>query len=247
MTSVSAWPATAAAQGSGMTLTTHVTSAEDGLPLGRAIVTLVGRRMSTTTDTAGTGSLSGIPRGTHMLRVRALGYQQYNSVVVADADSVEVYVQLTRVAQNLAPMTVREERESPWLSEFYQRRRRGTGTYVGPEEIRATHGSDIATLLATKVRTVRVHGTNPLDQRAYSLRGPNSLSGSCQVAVYIDGVREPFGNAAEIPIGLLGAIEYYTPSNVPVQYREPAPVNPEARQSRGGSAACGVLLLWTGP
>ena len=189
--------------------------------------------------------MSGIAPGPHTLHVRRLGYRSTSVPIVVGGKATDtVRVIMSAVPAELVGINVEDTLGLPWLKEFDRRRRAGTGRYVTLEELRQYHGSDIGSVLRRRVPGVRTGGPNVLSQYAFSTRGPNSfMAGRCQVAVYIDGVREPGGNIAVLPFSLLGGVEYYTPSTVPVQYREPTPVGGSG--PRGGSAACGVLLLWS--
>ena len=121
------------------------------------------------------------------------------------------------------------------------------GHFITEADIRAAFGSDIGFLLQSRIPGVHVGGTPANAQYLFSQRGPNGFTGSgrCKVAVYLDGMRLTSGNIAEWPLSL-GGIEYYSPSTAPVRYREPSPVGRNG-EAIGGSAACGVLLLWTRP
>ena len=90
----------------------------------------------------------------------------------------------------------------------------------------------------TKLPGVRVDQSGVV----LSTRGPNNTTnkGGCPVAVWYNGVRGAVpidfrsGPGADlVASNLLGGVEYYTPGNVPVQYRD-------------GASSCGVMLLWSG-
>ena len=213
--------------------------------LNEALITLLPGGARGRSDDRGVARLSGVPTGAQVLHVRRLGYRSMSTPLVISGTTPDtVIIALSPVPTTLAGITVEDTVSLPWLKDFDRRRRAGTGRYVTTEELRKHHGSDLGSVLQRRVPGIRTGGPNALTQVAYSTRGPNSfMGGGCQIAVYVDGVREPSGNVAALPLSLVGAVEYYTPSTVPVQYKEPTPVG--GAGPRGGSAACGVLLLWS--
>lgn len=213
--------------------------------LDEALITLLPSGARAWSDNQGIARLRGVLPGPHTLHVRRLGYASSSRPIVVTGRAADtVTVLLSAVPTALAGVTVEDTLGLPWLKEFDRRRRAGTGRYVTLEELRRYHGSDIGSVLQRRVPGVRTGGIDAFSQYAFSTRGPNSfMAGRCQIAVYVDGVREPAGNVAALPLSMLGGVEYYTPSTVPVQYKEPTPVGGSG--PRGGSAACGVLLLWS--
>jgi hypothetical protein len=152
------------------------------------------------------------------------------------------------VTHTLPTVAVTGSASSPWLHDFEERRRTRFGRFITESEIRASFGSSLRDLMFRKVPGVRLEEASAGQVFVFSLRGSNSMAGTCQVAVYLNGMHLADGNAGLVPLQLLGGIEYYPPGFVPVQYQSPSAVNPQKRgESRGGSSACGVLLLWTGP
>lgn len=60
--------------------------------------------------------------------------------------------------------------------------------------------------------------------------------------MFLDG--SPVSDAEQVPLSLLGGIEFYTPNQIPVQYKQ---IRDRESDNAYGNADCGVLLLWTGP
>ncbi len=237
----------AAAQRPGATLIVNARDAVSGTPLANALITVHGTDLLARTDTAGRGRIGGVPEGIHLVSVRLIGHGPRTiPLPFMDGDTVDVAISLVRFPAYLPPVRAVARAYSPWLREFEQRRVRGVGRFITEAEIRASSGSNLGALLMTRVPGVRVGGPDQSIQHVYSLRGPNSLGGQCQAAVYLDGVRVPTGNAGEVSLSQLAGIEYHTPNTAPVQYRQPSLVG-YGGLARDGSAACGVLLLWTRP
>jgi hypothetical protein len=211
-------------------------------PLADALVTLVNARLHARTDSAGVARfLVRVAAGRDSVSVRRLGYNRRTlAVVVPTRDTLRVTVRLESRPVRISGIEVKELATLSWFEEFDRRRARGTGRFITRDEIDREHGSELGNIIMRRIPGVRVSGNNPMRQTLFSTRGPANLKGApCYVAVYIDGARLATGNIAEIPVGLIGAVEYYTPTTIPVQYKEATSVG------GSGSPACGVLLLWT--
>ena len=217
-----------------------------GVPLPDALVSWMPSGLRGRSGIDGVARFESVLFGPEILTVRRLGYERISvSIAIDTLEPEEVKVILRPAVATLRGITVEDTASRPWLTEFEARRRRGIGQFVTIDKINRAHGGGLDALLPRTVRGIMVRGTSDFDRRIFSTRGPNSVGASeCQVAVYIDGVREPQGNAGAMALQLIGGIEYYSPSEVPVQYKDPAAVGPKGGP-RGGSPACGVLLMWT--
>jgi hypothetical protein len=222
--------------------TVIVTVQSEAAPLSDALVTLVSAGLHARTDSAGVARFPiAVAAGRDSVSVRRLGYtRRIRAVVVPERDTLRVSVSLESRALRMSGIEVKELATLSWFEEFDRRRARGTGRFITRDEIDREHGSELGSIIMRRFPGLKVSGKNPMQQTLFSTRGPKNLKGDrCTVAVYIDGTRDPLGNIAEIPVSLIGAVEYYTPTIVPVQYKEAASI------SGTGSPACGVLLLWT--
>src|SRR5438477_4085876 len=77
------------------TITGTVTAAGTGAPLSRAIVSVVGTRLSADADATGHYTLGGVPVGTQRVRARMLGYAAVDtSVVVTEGQETVLDLQL---------------------------------------------------------------------------------------------------------------------------------------------------------
>lgn len=215
-------------------ISVYVTQAASGEPVVGAVVAIVGTRHIARTDSFGHARLTDVAQTAHMLRVRALGFAEYNGIVTPDGSArADVYVQLRAAAVELDTVSTTARSTSPWLREFETRRLSGPGRYITASELRAVHGAELGSILLMKIPGLRQLRTG----QVVATRGRNTLDGrSCVVAVFVDGIRVPTDKADEFPLSLIAGIEYYTPSTVPVRYK-----------SAGRASACGTLLLWTGP
>lgn len=238
----------AAAQIPGTVLIARVDDATTDWGLAEAQVMLPDLKLSVRADAEGRIRIVGIPAGLHVVEVRSVGYHPMSYTVhFSGTDSLDVELPLEPNAQTLASVTVSESTGSPFMREFESRRRMGSGYYITQDQISAARGSTMANLIMSRIPGVKVdQGNASVSALLYSRRGSNSVRGKpCQVMVYYNGVRTPDGDAGLASLESIGGIEYYAPGYVPVQYRAGAPL--PAREVEGGSAACGVMLLWSRP
>jgi hypothetical protein len=92
---------------------------------------LLGFAITATTDSAGRFVLSGIPKGEHLLVVRAVGFGADTSDVTFSANEMLFKdVELRRATQVLEPVNVRASEmrvEAPWRQDFLRRKDTGIG------------------------------------------------------------------------------------------------------------------------
>lgn len=223
--------------------------ASNGMPIRSGVASLENLGRSQPLDSLGVASFAELPAGVHTLRVRSIGYRiRVEPVQLQRGDSVEHRTRLELLTTELPTVTVRESapRFSPGLKEFEQRRAtRPFGHFVGEEELRAQHGSDLRNLAVWRLPGLRIEPLTPgsPEHVAYSKRGPNSITskGRCRADVYLDGLRVPGGEVTRVPLSSLAGVEWYSPGTVPVRYKR---MN-VAEKNEDGSPACGVLLLWS--
>ena len=211
-------------------------------PLVDALVTLVNAGLIARTDSAGVARFHvPVAAGRDSLRVRRLGFDPKTvAVTVPSRDTLRVTIRLVSRVVRLSEIDVKELATLSWFEEFDRRRARGQGRFITREELDKEHGSELGSTIMRRIPGVRVSTRSPVHQTLFSTRGPKNLKGGrCQVSVFLDGMRVPDGNIAEVPPAFVGAVEFYTPTIVPVQYRSAESVG------GAGSPACGVLLMWT--
>ena len=222
-------------------ITVSISDAGTGEFLPGAWVSIVGSRDFVRTDTTGLARLTRIEPGTHLLRVRMLGFSSFHALVtLPPGERADLYAQLRQAPMTLATVTVAEAAVAPWLREFEERRQRGLGRYITNEEIRAAHGESVGALVQRKFPGLRIGG----DGSAVSQRA--SGRAACRPLVFLDEVLLRSAYIEEVPLSALGGIEFYSPSTAPVEYRQSQLVRGGAGLTHG-DAACGVLLLWTAP
>jgi hypothetical protein len=138
----------------------------------------------------------------------------------------------------LATITVLDSLSDPLLAEtgFFNRKRRGLGTFIGPDEIARRNPSNASDMLrmvnGLDVQHVWPSGTLPM-----STRGSGIMGGRCVMNVIVDRVRITlkWGTTLEEVISgsELGAIEIYpTTSETPAEFLSFAD-------------ECGTIVIWT--
>jgi hypothetical protein len=205
----------------------------DGKPLERAQVLVSGIGRTATTGNAGTFALDSLPSGTFGLDVRALGLSPVRVVVdLTKRRPTTVTVALRERATALSTVVVRGQRsrQSKFMEEFLDRKRRGMGgTFLGQEDLErrgSLYASDV-------LRTVAGMRVVPGPGFGQAIRG----RGGCTPAVYIDGM--PVVDGADdldqlVNPSTVMAMEVYTGLGaLPAQF--------------GGMAAqgCGAVVVWT--
>lgn len=222
----------------GTVFTADVSSA----PLRDATVDIRSIPVSTTTDNRGQFRLDSLPPGRYRLRARHIGYYAAElDVRIAATDTVRVVLRMQVAPTTLAPIEVNApnpETLNPRMAGFNDRRRRGLGEFLGPEELRELEHTNLTQVLRTVGLTIarNLRNGRPF---ASARRGPTSLrETTCPVQVYVDGILmpntpEPF-DPTSIRLETLVGLEFYTGgARVPVLFER-------------GDARCGVLLLWIG-
>jgi hypothetical protein len=166
---------------------------------GRAMIVSIGRRVSID---SGMATLGGLPSGTWAVDVRAIGFQP--AIVMLDAESAPptTTIRMDRLPQLLEPVSIVERAraaERAILDGIDQRMRAGGGTLItadNPSLRNATWASDglrFARGFRTRGSEVQgrpyTKGFAPQPCRSVDFPGIGEKS----LAVYLDGVRVPFG------------------------------------------------------
>ncbi|NIP80201.1 MAG: TonB-dependent receptor plug domain-containing protein [Gemmatimonadetes bacterium] len=170
--------------------------------------------------------------GLYRLAVARFGYDSTATANVAVSPGQNLYLEL-RVqpkAFGLEPITVTAPRVLPYLeaSGFYDRMKRGHGTFLGPRDLNRMPGAFPTQLLR------RIPGVSVTARGGVHMRGITSaFGGSCSPTVYLDGTELRGASIDDIvPASWIDGIEVYKgASTVPSRWR--------------GHATCGVIAIWT--
>jgi hypothetical protein len=211
----------------------------DGEPIVDARVYVRGNRAITRTTASGAFSLAGLPGGTQVVEVTAVGYQPGRQTVdLKPGGGRRTELVLGKSVQRLPSLeVVGKVSNGSDVSGFLDRAKRGFGYFITEDDIKRRNPIEFEDI----IRTVPGMQVVPVGQgyRILSSRGQTDLLGNCSPAYYVDG--SPFfvdvSNGDPFPVAPteILAIEVYAgTAGVPIQF--------QSSQNNGG---CGVIVIWT--
>ncbi len=212
------------------------------------------------TDSTGRAVFAALEPGSYVIEARRVGYRPFSTpLTIHGEDSLQLALALTQVPAELNPVVVERQPVPTRLREFEERRKRGLGQFVTAAQIDSSFGASLDAIIVTRIRGVRVVGDNTSGYRVMSLRPATEHAvarpgGPCWPVVYLDGVQLADGGDLGPNISIadtwsIGGIEYYSPSEVPVQYKQSGALGggPGGAREAITSPSCGVMLIWTRP
>ena len=203
-----------------------------GTPISNAIVEVVGGVQRAVTDENGKFALTDLPAGYHLIRVRALGYQQeFIEIEAEDGVDFEGRIGLKLEAQRLEDIDVNvigkpeEYNYTRKYDDFFRRRNTGAGYYW--------YGKEIADRNFVRSMDIML-GLPGIHVRNQGNRRLLVFSDCPAPGVWIDGVRVR-GEASEV-------IEMIHPDQLEAMevYNRVTRIPPEARTD-----VCAAVFLWT--
>jgi hypothetical protein len=226
----------------------------DGDPIEGAEVTDALSKTTALTTKTGTVTLSFLPDGATLVRIRKVGYAAATMLVNIDpSDTLPVTVMLKATVRELPTVVTNDSAPkyvSPGLRAFEERRASGGGYFITEKEIRKWDNGSMTNVIRTipgiDIRCDNIHGMASGACHAATNRAKGKLALSdngCLVDIYMDGSLfytdvGPRGFQSDADLQKLAAnqfaaVEFYSgAARIPVQY------------NKTGSS-CGVLLLWT--
>ncbi len=207
----------------------------DGAPIPDARVYVRGSRALTTTTTSGAFSLGGLPSGTQVVEVAAVGYQPGRQTVdLKPGAARRTEVVLGKSVQRLPTVDVAGKAND--ASGFEERARRGQGHYITEADIEKRGAISFEDIM----RGVPGMMVEPVGQgyRVVSSRGVNSMTGGdCSPAYFLDGSYFPIdltnGDPFPVsPIDIRGIEVYSGAATIPPEFQ---------RQEN----TCGAVVIWT--
>jgi hypothetical protein len=238
--------------------------ASDSTPIAFAYVTTDGGAGRITDErgevSLGAGTLQGLAA-----TVRRIGYQPWSGRVQLSDTATVFTVMLQRVAQGLSEVRVTAQQAAPSaaLKGFYDRwmeRQRGalSAVFIGPEELEFRHPDKVTNMLAGLNGVMLRHG-------ARGWLEAESSTGSCKMAILVDGVRQcpPLGCNVKPDHPCPGPGARFAPPGCDPdeqsvfidQIVEANTVTAIEVYARGGNVpvslsssdqACGIIAIWTG-
>jgi len=208
------------------------------------------------TNPQGRFQISGVSRGTHIVRARKIGYLERSvSVDLGASDTIFLTLVLQPTQQTLDTVRVSGARPAPGMQGFYDRKAQGIGTFLGREELDKEQSRELDEVLSRLVglRVIRLGGG---DAAVATSRGMSSVrrqskggdasdrargaTSECYSQVIVDGMRlfQP------APGATLFNVNTFQPETVEgIEWYRSAAETPAQYSSL--SAECGTLVIWT--
>ncbi len=221
-----------AAQTGSAAIAGQLVDRESRQPVGGARIGLLGIGAELASDSAGRFSHGGLPSGTYVLQVRAIGYSAASWIVEVGEGEVHTEVfELQRLPYVLDPLVVErrpsfsEERRN----EFERRRAAGRGYFVTEEAIKRESPRSLADLLR-HVPGVRLQCRGSMAGCTVRMaRAPRE----CRPDFVVDGFEASNATSLDMPtIGIIGIEIYRTLSETPLQFLR-------------ADNQCGTIVIWT--
>jgi iron complex outermembrane receptor protein len=230
-----AWTAPLVAQQTTGTIRGRVTDNSTQQPIVGVLISVGGRSAVTGSD--GRYTITGVPRGSDLLRAKLIGYQPANQpVMVGDGETVVVDVALAASAVNLSALVVTG----------YGKQRAGdiTGSVTAVSDSQFNTGRVVSPqmLIQNKIPGVQVVDNNePGGGLSIRVRGPTSVTAMSEPLYVVDGVPLGTGAGAGLSAGRDG-LNYLNPNDI-----ESITVLRDASAAAiyGTNAANGVVLITT--
>ena len=214
----------------------------DGLAIESAQVVVDGAATTTTTDAHGAFTLRGLPDGTRMAEVRALGYSPVRvSIEPSRAEPLTVAIVMGKRVETLNAVTVfgKAPPAKRDVTGFADRQKKGFGKFITQSEIDEEHVVSVCDLLRRETGLVvqdegmsacHVQIRGAVSGAAFA--GEHAEPHPCEPTIYEDAIRFG-GTTAEftrtVPPNIIMGIEIYTAATQPAQFQ-------------GG---CGSIVVWT--
>jgi hypothetical protein len=220
----------------------------DGSPLpgATAIVLVHGSETTAVSDSTGAFAIRGVPTGTRMVVVRALGFEPVSEPVEITSRSAQhIVVPMTTPAYTLNPVIVEAQQLELGYARvgFSRRRQQGVGQFLTADAIAATHAEAFSQIFQS------LPGIHPLYHPGGNDLASTRGVGSCLVYV-LNG--QPFNRIipgeldALFQPGDIAGIEIYAPAEVPLEFRVRSLPGPNAVGTpTTGSKGCSTVVVWT--
>ena len=199
-------------------------------------VEVVGTDQVALTNEKGEFTMTKLPSGSHVLLARHLGFgAQTVAVDLTSRVAQRVTIKLPKFVATMEPVVVNARRAASLdRTGFSDRKRMGTGFYLGPDQLENIHPTYLTDIFR-RVPGLRVSSTADGDVVSSS-RGVSSLMGGDCVQYFVDDMPWQSETPGDINSFVNGnevvAVEVYQGSNTPAQYMR-------------AMTNCTTILLWT--
>lgn len=209
----------------------------DGAPVADARVFVRGSRAVVRTSASGSFTLTGLPLGTQVVEVGAIGYAGGRQAVeLRPGGPARTELVVAKSVQTLPTLeVVGKVGAGADVSTFLQRAQRGQGHFITEEDIEKRGAIQFEDIM----RTVPGLQVVPVGQgyRVFSSRGAVNTQGDCSMTYFVDGAYFPFNATSDeafpvAPIEIMGIEVYAGAAQVPVEFQRLA-------------NSCGAIVIWT--
>jgi len=206
-------------------------------PVAGVEVVIQALNKTSTTDSAGRFSLSGLAHGAHSVLVRSIGYRPIAlRAYLVTNDTLEVDLKITKAPVVLPAIEVTATSIPPGLETFEERRLGGFGHFIDWTSLRKQDTRRTSDLFR-EIPGVRIRYDR--SGQAYLV---GSRGGTCAMQVYLDGL--PIYKPGTRASGPPPSIDLWSVDNLDAieVYRGLAET---PAQLTGAGANCGTVVLWT--
>jgi hypothetical protein len=209
----------------------HATEA----PIANAAVALSNTGLGVLTDTEGRFVFPRVPAGDYDLRIEHPAYAATRTPLNLRTDDLQATFRVTPQAIPLAPVVVTAFSRRLEGVGFYERERRGVGSFIGRQQITDARPQFASDLLRS-VPGVRLVTTAA---RRGAPRSFTTGRGNCRFRFVVDGARvlPDFELDNIAPLYIEGIEVYAGLAEVPSVFR--------AQSADGVASTCGVIAVWT--
>ena len=214
------------------TISGQVVDQASRAPVGGAVVTFLGTKHQTETDSVGHFSQDELVPGTYVLQVRAIGYGTGSWVLrLGNGEAIESLFEIGQLETELDPVTVETSPTAAnrRLAEFEERRSHHQGVFFTADQIEASHASTLLDML----RGIPGVSLSCRSQSCVVQMTRGAKGTGCTADWVVDGLPATLSGTPHIPIvGIVGIEIYRSASETPAEFLKM-------------DSQCGVIVLWT--
>lgn len=211
-----------------------VTDQTTGEAISNVGVRLANTPLATVTSADGKFSFAHVPIGDYIIRTDHISYAVAILPLSVRAHDLDAAIRLLPAAVALEPIVVTSFSVRLEQVGFYERKKRGTGTFLDRKQIDAMNTQRSSDLL----RNVPSMRLVPQVTRRNAPHNTTTGRGNCRFKFIVDGSRTlpDFEMDMVAPYAIEGVEVYKGLSEVPAQFRA---------ISETGAGTCGVIAIWT--